>query len=103
MNFGELSQIPGFFPHMISKGDIQTTDSDKGMQSDKDCVCVWGGLCVCFFYSINNVSPGAILLLQFWEVGVYRFHLGEEADVMQEKFLPVTGMAGKEESPESRL
>lgn len=53
-------------------------------------------MCAFFFYSINNVSPGAILLLRFWEVGVYRFHLGDEADVMQETFLPVTGMGGGE-------
>ena len=69
------------------------------MQCDKDCV--WG--VYVFFYSINNVFPGAILPLWFWEVGVYRFHLGEEADVMQEKFLPVSGMAGKEEIEERRL
>lgn len=62
---------------------------------------MWG-VCLCFFL-FHNVSPGAILLLWFWEVGVYGFHLGEEADVMQEKFLPVTGMGGKEESEERRL
>lgn len=60
-------------------------------------------MCICFFYSINNVSLGAILLLRFWEVGVYGFHLGEEADVMQEKFLPVTGMGGGGEPREQTL
>lgn len=60
-------------------------------------------MCAFFFYSINNVSPGAIRLLRFWEVGVYRFHLGEEADVMQQKFLPVTGMGGRRRAQRADL
>lgn len=59
-------------------------------------------VCV-FFYPINYVSPGAILLVQFWEVGVYRFLLGEEVDMMQEKFLPATGVGEGAEPGEQTL
>lgn len=96
MNFGNNPKFQVSFPIRFPKVIFR----QQTVISDKDCVC---GVYVFFFYSINNVSPGAILLLWFWEVGVYRFHLGKEADVMQEKFLPVTGMGGKEESEKRRL
>lgn len=97
MNFGNNPKFQVSFSIRFPKVIFR----QQTVINDKDCVC--GVYVYVFFYSINNVSPGAILLLWFWEVGVYRFHLGKEADVMQEKFLPVTGMGGKEESEKRRL
>lgn len=63
-------------------------DDDKRIQNNVTKV-VCGGVRVCFSLACKLCSPVVILLVGLRSV--YKFHLGKEADMMQEKFLSAMG------------